>query len=451
MQLTESQSEGLLRVYDVVAPAADLAERLAAKIAEVQPRVQLKGFRPGKVPVSHIQKMYGPSMMREIIEETVKESTQEALTLAKRRVASEPLLDLKSDLEKVAAGEADLAFALKLELMPEIEIMDLKSIAFERPVAAVEEAQVDDALAEIVRANVQYEDKSGPAAEGDAVVLDFVGKIDGEAFEGGGAEDANVVIGAKRFIPGFEEQLIGVEAGAEKELNVTFPDEYPVETLKGRSAVFETKVKSVRAPKTIEPDDDFAKQFGLEDLAGLREALRRRIEADHSGASRTKAKRRLFDALDAGHAFDPPPRMTEAEFGLIWRQVEADMKDGKLDAEDAGKSEETLRGEYQAIARRRVRLGLVLAEIGQRHEIDVSNEELSQAVMAEARRYPGGEKQVIDYYSKNAQALAQLRAPLYEEKIVDFIMELVNVTDVPVSREALFEDDEASSLEVPAP
>jgi trigger factor len=451
MQLTESVSDGLLRVYDVVVPAADLALRLDAKILEVQPRVQLKGFRSGKVPVSHIRKIYGASIMREIIEEAVKQGTEQTLERARARPASEPMLDLKSDLAKVAAGESDLAFALKLELMPDFEIVDLKTVAVVRPTAAVSDEQVDDALAELASANVQYEDKDGAAAEGDAVVVDFLGKVDGEAFEGGAAEGAQVVIGAGRFIPGFEEQLTGAKAGEERVLNVTFPAEYPVETLKGKAATFETKVKTVRAPKKGPPDDEFAKQFGMEGLSELKAVLRQRLEADHAGQSRSKAKRHLFDQLDAAHDFPLPPRMVEAEFNQIWRQVEADKKEGRLDPSDAGKSDEELRAEYESISRRRVRLGLVLAKIGERNAIQVSDQELSQAVIAQARNFPGQERQIIELYQKNPNALAQVRAPLYEEKVVDFILELVKVENRPTSREELFSEDDAAIVAVAEP
>jgi trigger factor len=451
MQLTESVSDGLLRVYDVVVPRADLAQRLDAKIEEVQPRVQIKGFRPGKVPASHIRKVYGASMMREIIEEAVQKGTQETLDRAKARAASEPMLDLKSDLAKVAAGEADLAFALKLELMPDFEIIDFKTISVSRPVAAVSEEQVEEALKELAAANTQYEDKDGPAVEGDAVIVDFVGKIDGEAFQGGAAEGAQVVIGAGRFIPGFEEQLAGAKAGDERVLSVTFPEDYTAENLRGKAAAFEAKINAVRAPKSGPPDDEFAKQFGMESLGALKDALRQRLEADHAEQSRSKAKRHLFDQLDAAHEFPLPPRMAEAEFAQIWRQVEADKTQGRLDPSDAGKSDEELRAEYKSIADRRVRLGLVLAEIGRRNGIQVSDQEVSQRVIAQARQFPGQERQVVEMYQKNPGLLAQVRAPLYEEKVVDYILELVKVENRDVSREELFAEDEAVEVAAAEP
>ncbi|MES1200524.1 MAG: trigger factor [Pseudomonadota bacterium] len=452
MQLKESRSEGLLRVYDVVAPASDLEQRLAAKIEEVRPRVRINGFRPGKVPASHIRKMYGPSMMREIIDETVQSSTQQALEQAKVRPASEPQLELKSDINKVAAGEADLAFQVSLEVMPDFEPIDIKGISITRPVAVVGEDQIDEAVAELAKSQRSFEEKDGAAEDGDAVVVDFLGKIDGEAFDGGAAEDATVVIGAGQFIPGFEEQLKGVKAGDEKVLNVTFPEAYGVEKLAGKAAQFETKVKQVRAPKETAIDDDLAKQFGLEGLANLREVVRQRIEEDHGRQSRAKAKRVLFDKLDAEHSFELPPRMVEAEFAQIWRQIEQDRANNQLDPADAGKSEQDLRAEYRRIAERRVRLGLLLAEIGRRNRIEVSDQEVQQEAMKMARAYPGRERQIFEMYQKNPSLQAQLRAPIYEEKVVSYILEMANVSNETVTREALFAEDDASeAASEPAP
>ena len=445
MQLTETHSEGLLRVYNVVVPAADLEQRLSAKIEEVRPRVRINGFRPGKVPASHVRKVYGAGIMQDLINEVVQQSTQDSLDQAKVRPASQPELDLKSDMAKVQAGQADLAFELKIEVMPDFEPADLKSLSVTRPVAAVSDEQIDEALGEIAKANRSFEDKVGAAEQGDAVVVDFLGKIGGEAFEGGAAENATVVIGSNQFIPGFEEQLVGVTAGDEKVLEVTFPDAYPVEKLKGQAAQFETKVKQVRAPKQGGPDDDFAKELGFDDLAALKTAIHERIDADHKSQSRAKAKRALFDKLDALHDFPLPPRMVEAEFGQIWRQIEGDKAAGRLDEADAAKSDDDLKTEYRKIAERRVRLGLLLAEIGQRNKVEVTDQEVAQGVAAQARQFPGQEKRIYEMYQKNPQLLAQVRAPIYEEKVVDYVLELAQVTDETVSREELFKEDEAAS------
>ena len=448
MQLTERRSEGLLRVYDVVAPAAELEQKLVAKIEEVRPRMRINGFRPGKVPASHIRKIYGPSMMQDIINETVQSSTKEALDKAKIRPASEPTLELKSDLAQVTEGKADLAFELSLEVMPDFEPADLASISIKRPVAAVSDAQVQEAIEELAKNHTTYEDKSGAAADGDSLTIDFSGSIDGVKFEGGTAEDAQVVIGAKRFIPGFEEQLIGAKAGDERTLNVTFPEDYAVDTLKGKAAAFETKIKAVRAPRSGAPDDKWAAELGFDSLASLKEALRARIEADHGAQSRAKAKRALFDVLDERHSFDLPPRMVQAEFDSIWRQIEADKAADQLDPADAAKSDEELRTEYRRIAERRVRLGLLLAEIGRRNKVEVAEDDLRKELAKLAGAYPGQERAIIEAYQRNPRMMDQLRAQAYEEKVVSYVLELVKVTNEDVSRDELFRDDDA---EVGAP
>lgn len=440
MQLTERRSEGLLRVYDVVVPASELQQKLNAKIAEVQPKVRINGFRPGKVPVSHIRKVYGQSMMQDIINDAVQSSTRQSLENV--RAASEPSLDLKSDIQQVVAGTSDLQFELSLEIMPDFEPVDLKTISITRPVAPASDEQVEEALSELARAQRDFEDKDGAAADGDQVTVDFVGRMDGEPFEGGAATDAPVVIGSKQFIPGFEEQLVGAKAGEERVLNVTFPEDYGVEELRGKAAQFETKVKNVRAPKESAPDDAWATNLGFESLGALKDALRQRIENEHAAQSRAKAKRSLFDAFDAKHDFELPPRMVEAEFNQIWQQVDADRMAGRLDPSDEGKSEEELRKEYHDIAERRVRLGLLLAEIGRRHKLEVSNEEITNAIAAQARNYPGQERQIFEAYQRNPNLVAQVRAPLYEEKVVDYVLELVNVKNDTVSRETLFADDD---------
>lgn len=440
MQLTERRSEGLLRVYGVTVPAAELEQKLNAKIEEVRPRIRINGFRPGKVPASHIRKVYGPSMMQDIINDTVQKSTQESLQNI--RAASEPSLDLKSDLNKVVAGQEDLQFELTLEVMPDFEPMDLKTISLTRPVAPVSDEQVETALQELATARRGFEDKAGAAAEGDEVTIDFVGRVDGEAFEGGSAQGARVVIGSKQFIPGFEEQLVGAKAGEERTLEVTFPDDYPAENLKGKAAAFETKVSLVRQPKQGGPDDAWASELGFDSLPALKNALKQRIENEHGQQSRAKAKRALFDQLDQAHDFELPPRMVEAEFNQIWRQVDADRQAGRLDPSDEGKNDEELRAEYRGIAERRVRLGLVLAEIGRRNKIEVSDQEVAQAISIQARNFPGQEREIFEAYQRNPQMVAQVRAPLYEEKVVDFVLELVKVTNQTVSRDDLFSDDE---------
>lgn len=440
MQLTERRSEGLLRVYEVVVPKADLQQKLNAKIAEVQPRVRINGFRPGKVPAAHIRKVYGQSMMQDIINEAVQKSTRDSLENI--RAASQPDLDVKSDMTKVMAGDSDLQFELTLEVMPEFEPVDLKKVSITRPQAAVSDEQVAEQLRELATAQRGFEDKAGAAADGDELNIDFLGKLDGEAFDGGAAQGARLVIGSKQFIPGFEEQLVGAKVGEERLLNVTFPEDYPAANLAGKSATFETKINAVRQPKQGEPDDAWAKELGFESLKDVNDALRQRIEVQHTQQSRVKAKRELFDAFDAEHDFELPPRMVEAEFGQIWRQVEEDRAAGRADPSDEGKSDDDLKSEYRDIAERRVRLGLLLAEIGRRHKIEVNDEEVARAISVQARQFPGQERQVFEAYQRNPNMLAQIRAPLYEEKVVDYIMELVKVTNQEVSRDVLFAEDE---------
>jgi trigger factor len=441
MQLTERRSEGLLRVYDVVVPASELQQKLAAKIAEVQPRVRINGFRPGKVPVSHIRKVYGPGMMQDIVNEAVQKSTRESLE--KVRAASEPSLELKSEMEKVVAGTQDLQFELSLEVMPDFEPVDLKTVAITRPVAPVTDEQVEEELKKLAQAQRGFEDKAGAAADGDELNIDFIGRIDGEAFDGGSMQGARLVLGSKQFIPGFEEQLVGAKAGDERTLKVSFPDDYAAANLAGKAAEFETKINTVRAPKEGDPDDAWAKELGFDSLNAVKDALRQRIESEHGAQSRAKAKRALFDAFDAQHAFDLPPRMVEAEFSQIWRQVEGDRAAGRADPSDEGKSDDDLKAEYHNIAERRVRLGLLLAEIGRRHKIEVTDEEVGRAINAQARQFPGQERQLIEMYQRNPQMVAQVRAPLYEEKVVDYILELIKVTNDTVTRDELFAEDDA--------
>ncbi|HVU86727.1 MAG TPA: trigger factor [Pirellulales bacterium] len=443
MQFTERQSEGLLRVYDVVVPAAELQQKLNAKITEVQPRVRINGFRPGKVPASHIRKLYGPSMMQDIINEAVQTSTRESLEKTNARPASEPTLDVKSDINQVVAGQSDLKFEVSLEIMPDFEPVDLKTITITRPVAKVEDSEVETALADLYKANRGFEDKDGPAADGDQLTIDFVGRMDGEVFEGGSANDAPLVLGSKQFIPGFEEQLVGAKKGDARTLNVTFPDDYGATELRGKAAQFDVEVKDVKGPKQGEPDDAWASQLGFDSLGALKDALRQRIENDYAQQSRAKAKRALFDKLDEAHDFELPPRMVDAEFNQIWRQIESDRAAGRLDPSDEGKSDEDLKTEYRAIAERRVRLGLLLAEIGRRHNLVVSDEEVGNAIMAQARNFPGQEKQIIEMYQRNPNLVAQVRAPIYEEKVVTFVLELVNVKNEDVSKDSLFAEDDA--------
>lgn len=445
MQVVEKSSEGLSKVLAVTVPVDELNAKLDAKIAELAPRMNLKGFRPGKVPAAHVRRMYGKDLMGEIVNETVNETSQKALDEAKVRPAAPAQITPVTDIEQVVAGEADLAYEMSLEVMPDFTPVDPKTLTLTRPVHAPTDAEVDEAVQELASQNQSFEDKGGKApkaADGDQLVIDFKGKVDGELFEGGSAEDAALVIGSGRFIPGFEEQLKGAKVGETRTVAVTFPEDYGAAHLAGKAAEFEVVVKAVKAPKATEADDEFARQIGLESLDKLKELVRQNLAQQFDRRSRFKLKRALLDALDTGHDFPLPPKMVEAEFEGIWRQVEADKAAGRLPEEDAKKSDKKLKDEYRKIAERRVRLGLVLAEIGRENQVGVTDQELSNAIMGEARNYPGQERQVLDFYRQNPNAAAQLRAPIYEEKVCDLIFQQAKVTDAEVSKDELFKDDE---------
>ena len=445
MQVVEKLSEGLSRSYGVMVPATELGAALEARIAEISPTLTLKGFRPGKVPPAHVRRLYGKGLMSEVIEKTINESSQKVLADNQLRPASPPDLKPVSDMEQVLGGGVDLAYDLEVEIMPDFEPMDVSTLKLTRPVYKAQAAELSEALAEVVAANRTYETRGGKAPkaqDGDQLVIDFLGKIDGVAFDGGAAEDTEIVLGAGRFIPGFEEQLVGVAAGKDVTVNVTFPADYGAESLAGRAAVFDVKVKEVRAPKAAVADDALAAQLGFSDLAALTDAIRANVEVQYEQASRFKLKRALLDALDGQHDIPLPPRMVEAEFAGIWAQVEKDKTEGQESPEDAGKSDDDLRREYRKIAERRVRLGLVLAEIGRRDNVQVTEAELSAAMREEAMKYGAQAQQIFDLMRQNANMQNQMRAPLYEEKVVDLIVSRATVKDKTVSKEDLLKDDD---------
>lgn len=445
MQVVEKSSEGLSRVIAVTIPATELTAKLDAKLKEVAPQIKLKGFRPGKVPTSHVKKTFGREMMGEIINEQLNASSQKALEDANLRPAAPAEMKLTSDMDKVMAGTEDLAYEMALEVMPDFTPIDPKTLKLDRPVYEASDADLDEALTELAGQAKSYADKKGKAvkaADGDQLTIDFLGKLDGEPFEGGAAEDADLVIGSNRFIPGFEEQLKGAKVGEEKTIEVTFPEDYQAKNLAGKLATFDIKVKAIKSEAPAVVDEDFAKRIGLESLDKLKELLRNNLNQQYAGAARFKLKRALLDQLDTAHSFDLPPKMVDAEFDGIWTQVQADKEAGNLPPEDAAKSDEDLKGEYRKIAERRVRLGLVLAEIGRTNNVGVTDQELNNAIMAEARNYPGQEKAVLDFYRQNPNAAAQMRAPIYEEKVCDLIFGTAEVTDTPITKEDLLKEDE---------
>ena len=450
MQVVEKLNEGLSRVLEVTVTKDLLTSKLDAKIAEIAPKMNIKGFRPGKVPQAHVRKMFGKELMGEIVQDTLNETTQKAMEQASIRPASQPELKPIGDIEEVIAGKSDLAYEIAVEMMPIFTPVDVTSIELKRPVYEPTDADIDEALKTVTDSNKQYEAKAGKgkaaakAELDDKLVIDFKGFIGDDQFAGGTAEDADLVIGSGMFIPGFEEQLIGAKKGDEKTVTVTFPAEYGAKELAGKEARFEVTVKDILAPKAGEADDELAKSLGLESLQQLRDILKTQLEQQYKGAARFKMKRQLLDVLDEKHDFELPKRMLDAEFQGIWAQVQQDKAQGQLSEEDAAKSDDELRAEYLKIAERRVRLGLVLAEIGTRQNVQVTDQEVSQAIMAEARNYPGQERQVFEFYTKNPAASAQIRAPIYEEKVCDLIFTLAKVTDEPISKEDLLkEEDEA--------
>ena len=447
MQITSTVSEGLRREFKVVIAQTDLNDRLTGKLEEMKPRLHLKGFRPGKAPVSFLKKTYGKSMMNEIVEAAVNESSQKAITDNALKPATPPKVDLVSEYQQVVDGKSDLEFTVKVDLMPEFELADVSKLNVERLVSEAQDADVDDALQRLAEQAKTYSPREeGAAAEkGDVVVINYVGKVDGVEFPGGKAEDFQLNLGSGQLIPGFEDQLIGAKAGEAREVKVTFPADYPEASLTGKDAVFDVTVKEVKAPDPVAIDAELAKKMGFDDLGTLKERVRDQLKSDFARASRLHMKRRILDALDGMHSFELPPAMVESEFEGIWKQVEAELKREGKTAEDEGKTEDELKKEYREIAERRVRLGLVLARLGEQNGITVAQDEVQRAIMTRARQFPGQEQQVFNFYSSNPQAAAEIRAPIFEDKVVDFIAELAEVTDRKVDRETLFLDpDEAA-------
>jgi trigger factor len=450
MQVTETVSDGLKREFQVTVPAADLETRMAGRLNELKDRVKLPGFRPGKVPVTHLRKVYGRSVMAETVETVIRELNAQIVEERGLRLAREPKVTIpneETEVDRVINGKADLAYTLSFEVLPAITLADFGTIKLEKLVAEVADSEVDDALKQIAEQNKPYAGKGEGAKveNGDRVVIDFVGRVDGAVFPGGTGNDVAVTVGSNQFIPGFEEQLVGLGVGETKLVKVTFPESYPTETLAGKAAEFDVTAKSIETPKEVTIDDEFAKSLGLESLEKVKDAIKERIAREHASMSRQKLKRKLLDQLDAMHKFSPPPTLVEDEFNSIWTTIEGDLKRQNRTFADEGTTEEKAREEYRAIAERRVRLGLLLAEIGDKNNIKVSDEEVQRAIVERARQIPGREQEVWDYYRKNPQAVAGIRAPIYEEKVVDFLLELAKVTDKTVTKEELFKEDEEDS------
>ena len=454
MQVTETLNEGLKRKLSVTIPAADLNSRLDVKLEELKGQANIKGFRPGKVPTSHLKKVYGRSAMSEVMTDAINATVSDTLDKREERAAAQPKVDLPDDqsvINDVLDGKADLAFEVEYEVLPPVTLMDIKGVKLNKPVVDVSEEEVDAEVKRVFAQNRGYTDKGEDAvvADGDRLGLSFVGKIDGKEFEGGSSDHAHLTIGSGEFIPGFEEQLVGMKKGQTGEVNVTFPADYQNEDLAGKKATFEVTILHVDGPNEGELDDEFAKRLGLEDVAALRKAVRDQMENALASMGRQHMKRQVLDALDDGHKFEVPAQLVDAEFNTIWQRVVHEIEHHGRSFEDEGTTEEAAKEQYRRIAERRVRLGLVIAEIGNTNEVQVTDEEHQQALIAEVRRFPGQEQQVYDYYRKNPQALASLRAPIFENKVVDHIIELGDVTDKTITRDDLAKLIRADEDEVP--
>ena len=450
MQVTETLSEGLKREYKVVVPAAELDVKVNQRLDDLKGRVRINGFRPGKVPVAHLKRMYGRSAMAEVIEATVRDTNNQIVSERGFKLAADPKVTLPTEegaIEQLIEGKSDLNYTMALEIVPPIALGDFKTIKLTKLTADVAETEVEEGIKNIANQNRPYTPRpqGEKAAKDDRITISFVGTIDGKPFEGGTGDDAVVLIGSNTFIPGFEDQLIGIATGETRALKVAFPAHYMKEDLAGKDAEFVVTAKSIEAPGTVTIDDDFAKALGIESLEKLRDAVKDRITREHASMSRQKIKRALLDELDKMHKFDPPPTLVEEEFDRVWKSVLQELENERKTFADENTTEEKAKAEYRAIAERRVRLGLVLAEIGEKNSITVTEDELSRAVMDRARQFAGQEQRVWDYYRQNPQAVAALRAPIFEEKVVDFLLELASVKDRKVSREELYKDDESAS------
>jgi trigger factor len=448
MQVTETLAEGLKHEFQISVPASDLDAKADARLVDLKEKVRLNGFRPGKVPVSHLKKVYGRSVMAETIDQTIRDTNSQIFTERGFRLATEPKITMpteQKDVEDILTGKSDLTYTVSIEVVPPIHLADFKSFSVEKPVAEVTDADIDEAIKRIADQSRAFAAKGegAKADTGDRVTISFKGSINGTPFDGGTGENIPVTIGSNAFIPGFEEQLLGMAAGETRTLKVSFPKNYASEQLAGQPAEFETTATLIEAPQDTEINDEFAKTLGLESLDALKQAARERLTTEFAGAARQRVKRLLLDRLDESHQFEAPPSLVEEEFDLMWKSIKAEMESSGKTFADEDTTEEAAKEEYRKIADRRVRLGLVLSEIGEKNKITVTDDEVGRAVIERARQMPGREKEVWDYYRSNANALAQLRAPIYEDKVVDFILELANVTEKKVTRDDLYKDEDA--------
>ena len=460
MQVTETLSDGLKRAFTVVVPAGDIEIRRTARLTDLGKTLRLPGFRPGKVPMTIVRQRYGSAVTAEIVEEQVNEATQKVMTDRGLRPAMQPKVELV-DVDAAGTGDKDLKFSVEMELLPEIPMPDFAGIKLTRRKAEVQSETVDKALGELQTRNRELIDltpeelETRSAASGDMLTVDFLGRIGEEAFQGGTGTDMDVEIGGAGFIPGFSDGMIGMKPGDIRNIDVTFPEEYGAKELAGKAATFEITAKKLRSSKLPELDDELGKKLGFEGLEPVRNAITEQMQREYDQLSRMRLKRELLDALAATASFPAPEGMVDAEFAQIWQRIEADRAADKLDDDDKAKDEEVLRSEYRAIAERRVRLGLLLAEIGRTNSLTVGADEMTRAMRNEASRYPGQEQQVMEFFRTNQQAAESLRGPLYEDKVVDYVLELATVEDVTVTPEELVAEPPANpplaAVEVESP
>ena len=444
MQVTETETDGLKREYKVVIAAQDLNEKLEARLQQVGEQVNIPGFRPGKVPINVLKQRFGQRVMGEVLEQAVKDSSSQAIAERGLRPALQPKIEItKFDQDK------DLEYTMAVELLPDIEVMDFGKIELEQLKVEVPDSEVDEALDRLASSQKTTAplDKERPAESGDVLVIDFRGSVDGEELPGMAAEDHHLELGSNQFVGTFEEQLVGSNKGDAREVTVTFPDQYANDKLAGRDAVFQVTVKDILGTQPPEIDDSLAQRLGEESLDTLKTRVREQIEKEYGQITRGRMKRVLLDKLADGHDFPVPAGMVDAEFEMIWKQVENDRNEGRVDPDDEGKDDEELKAEYRQIAERRVRLGLLLSEVGRQNEIEVSQEEVNQALMQEAQRHPGQEREVFEFFQRTPEAMANLRAPIYEDKAIDFITDLAQVSVRSVSPEALREEVESEAEE----
>ncbi|MAZ82256.1 MAG: trigger factor [Hoeflea sp.] len=456
MQVTETLSEGLKRELKVVVPAKDMESQMNEKLADAKDKVRINGFRPGKVPVSHLKKVYGRSIMADLVNETIQKKPTEILSERGEKAATTPEISMTEDekeAEAILAGDADFEFTMAYEVIPAFEVADISKIKITREVVDVPDEEVEEQVVRVAESARTFETKKGKAADGDKVTLDYLGKLDGEPFDGGADQDAELIIGSNRFIPGFEEQLIGLKAGDEKVITVTFPAEYQAAHLAGKEATFDVTIKEVAAPGELEINDEVAKTLGVESADKLREIVRGQIESQYGQMTRQKLKRQILDALDADHQFESPSKLVDAEFENIWRQINQELSDNGKTFEDEGTTEEAAREDYRKLAERRVRLGLVLSRIGEEAKVEVSDDELNRALYNQVRQFPGQEQQIYEYFQKTPGAVASLRAPIFEEKTIDHMLTVLDVTDKKVSKEELMaeEEDELAAVKEDKP